>query len=320
MSGTTSSLRGVSAVDAKVAWACGTGGTYIKTTDGGLTWQHGVVPGAEKLDFRGVYGVDDRTAYLLSIGTGDQSRIYKTTDGGAHWKLQFKNSDPKGFFDEIAFWNPQQGMVLGDPVDGRFEILTTADGGEHWIREQGPAALANEGAFAASNSSLLVNGASEAWFGTGGPKAARVFHSTDGGHTWTIATTPIRKDSANAGIFSLAFRDGQHGIAVGGDYRQALDRTHNIAVTSDGGKTWREPTGTHPGGFRSAVAYVADLRIWITAGPSGSDVSHDDGDTWKRLDGGSYNAIAFIGKTGWAVGPQGKLAQFSQTGTPGVTR
>jgi len=312
-SGTKASLRGVSAVSAKIAWACGTGGTYIKTVDRGATWQHGVVGGAEKLDFRGVYALDDRIAYLLSIGAGDQSRIYKTTDGGAHWKLQFKNSDPKGFFDEIAFWSPLHGIALGDPVNGRFEILTTADGGEHWAREQGPTSLANEGAFAASNSSLFVADANEVWFGSGGAGAARVFHSTDGGRNWTVATTPIRKDSANAGIFSLAFRDGLHGIAVGGDYRKPFDPTHNIAITSDGGKTWREPPGPHPEGFRSAVAFLAGAGLWIAAGPSGSDVSSDDGNTWTRADGGAYNAISFFSwKIGWAVGPQGRLAQFSE--------
>jgi len=312
VSGTASSLRGVSAVDAKAVWACGTGGTYLKSTDAGKTWQHGVVTGAEKLDFRGVYAVDGQTAVLLSIGPGDQSRIYKTIDGGVHWKVQFKNADAKGFYDEIAFWNPQHGIALGDPVNGRFEILTTADGGAHWVREQGPTALENEGAFAASNSSLFVSGANEVWFGTGGPKAARVFHSTDGGHDWTIATTPIRNDSANAGIFSLAFSKNGHGVAVGGDYSKRFDHSHNVAVTSDGGKTWKEPAGAHPNGFRSAVAFLAGAGTWISAGPSGSDVSSDDGNTWKRTDGTPYNAISFFSsKVGWAVGPQGRLGQFT---------
>lgn len=309
-SGTTASLRGVKAVDGKVAWASGTGGTYLETTDG-ARWHPGVVKGAEQLDLRGVHGVDARTAYLLSIGPGDKSRIYKTTDGGSHWTLQFKNTDPKGFFDAIAFWDPQHGIVVGDPVGGRFTVLTTADGGGHWVRQQGPAARPNEGAFAASNSSVFAAGASEVWFGTGGPGAARIFHSQDGGQTWTVATTPIRNDSANAGIFSLAFADGRRGIAVGGDYSKPRDATHNIALTSDGGKTWREPS-VHPAGYRSAVAYLADLHLWIAAGPSGSDVSNDDGKTWTVFDRGDYNAISFpSGSTGWAVGSQGRLAQFS---------
>jgi photosystem II stability/assembly factor-like uncharacterized protein len=156
-------------VSAKVVWASGTGGMYLETTDGGATWRVAVVPSAEQLDFRGVHGVDNRTAYLLSSGEGDKSRIYKTTDGGSHWALQFTNPDPKGFFDALAFWNARHGTVIGDPVDGRFVILTTDDGGGHWVRQAGPAALPNEGAFAASNSCLTVIGTREAWFATGGP-------------------------------------------------------------------------------------------------------------------------------------------------------
>src|SRR5262245_36664397 len=83
-SGSKASLRGVSAVSMNVAWASGTGGTYLKTTDGGKTWTAAVVPGAESLDFRDLHAVDAHTVYLMSIGPGDKSRIYKTTDAGAN--------------------------------------------------------------------------------------------------------------------------------------------------------------------------------------------------------------------------------------------
>src|SRR4051812_8403274 len=84
-SGTQSRFRGVSIVDAKIAWASGNNGTFARTTDGGTHWASMVVPGAEKLDFRDVHAVDASTAYLLSIGSGESSRIYKTLDGGRNW-------------------------------------------------------------------------------------------------------------------------------------------------------------------------------------------------------------------------------------------
>src|SRR5215831_461743 len=86
-SNSTASLRGLCAVDSRVVWASGTGGTYLRTTDGGATWQARTVLGAESLDFRDIQAFDARTAYLLSIGPGQQSRIYKTVDGGATWSL-----------------------------------------------------------------------------------------------------------------------------------------------------------------------------------------------------------------------------------------
>src|SRR5262247_4569685 len=131
-SGTTARLRGVSAVSATVAWASGSDGVYLKTTDGGGTWRAATVPGAESLDFRDVEAFDADTAYLLSIGEGDRSRIYKTTDGGRNWRLQFTNRNPKAFFDELAFWDADRGVAVSDSVDGRFVIIKTTDGGTSW--------------------------------------------------------------------------------------------------------------------------------------------------------------------------------------------
>ena len=76
------------------------------------------MPGAAGLDFRDIHAVDARTAYLLSIGPGDRSRIYKTDDGGTTWTLSFTNRDPQGFLDAIAFWDGERGLALGDPLDG----------------------------------------------------------------------------------------------------------------------------------------------------------------------------------------------------------
>ncbi len=306
-SNTDASLRGVSVVSAKVVWASGTKGTYLITADGGENWKAGEVSGAGDMDFRAVRAFDDKTAILMSIGSGQKSRIYRTKDGGGTWDVLYTNPDLKGFFDDIAFWDNSHGILLGDQVDGHFVIMTTDDGGETWKRQKTPAALPKEGAFAASNSCLFTIGLHEVWFGTSG---ARVFHSSDGGKKWTVATTPIRSDAPSAGIFSIAFMNPLYGIAVGGDYSKPADATQNIAITEDGGKKWTAP-GNGPSGFRSAITYLADKKMWISTGTSGSDVSIDKGKTWKQFDKGNYNAMAFIlSYAGWAVGPKGAIARF----------
>ena len=309
-SNTTAALRGIGVLNAKVAWASGAKGTYAITRDAGETWTASTVPGAANLDFRALHVFDEKTVILMSIGAGQQSRIYKTKDGGAKWDVVYTNPDPKGFFDAIAFWDSTHGILLGDPVDGRFVILTTEDAGDTWHREKTPPAMPSEGAFAASNSSLFVLGRHEVWFGTGGPKGARVFKSEDNGRKWTVYQTPIRNDSASAGIFSLAFMNPLFGIAVGGDYSHPEDASHNIAITVDGGKKWTAPEAG-PGGFRSAIAYLPDRKVWIATGTTGSDVSTDKGKTWKPFDKGNYNAMAFLlSYAGWAVGPKGAIAKF----------
>jgi photosystem II stability/assembly factor-like uncharacterized protein len=300
-SGTTANLRGVSA-QGQTVWVTGEKGTVLKTTDGGMTWRSVSPRGVADLDFRDIQVIDERTAFIMGAGEGPKSRIYKTTDGGVSWLLIATNLEPKGFWDCMSFWDPAHGIIVGDPIeggDGRFTILTTIDG-VTWQPIKGPPANKDEGAFAASGTCVFTRGTREAWFGTGGPGGGRVFHSQDSGQTWSVAKTPIRHDSASAGVFSLAFSDALRGIAVGGDYMKPTESAGNLAVTSDGGKTWIAPAGPAPGGYRSAVTCGA---VCIATGTSGSDLSTDGGKSWGSFDGG-FNAI----NNGFAVGTNGWIA------------
>ena len=317
VSGTAVRLRGVSAVDARVAWASGAGGTYARTTDGGRTWQAGQVPGAADLDFRDVDAFDADTAYLLAIGPGDRSRIYKTADGGRTWALQFQNRRAAAFYDCMAFWDRARGLAISDPVDGRFLVIRTEDGGRTWdeIDPAGmPPALEGEGGFAASGTCVAVSGRADAWFGTGGPKGPRVFRSGDGGRTWRAAAAPLAGGQA-AGVFSLSFRDGRRGAAVGGDYTKEKEAEGNAALTDDGGRTWR-PVGRadRPGGYRSCVVHVPGTRglTLVAVGPSGSDYSTDGGVVWRPLGAEGFHALSVApsGDAAWAVGEGGRVARL----------
>jgi len=314
-SGTTERLRGVSAVSAEVAWASGSGGTVIRTTDGGKTWTTVPVAGAESLDFRDIEAFGAATAYVLAIGPGDRSRIYKTTDGGKSWALQFTNPDPKAFYDAIAFWDVNNGIAVGDPVDGRFTIVRTSDGGASWLKVDPagmPPALEGDGAFAASGTILVTSGRSDAWFGSGGGVRARVFHTRDRGATWTVAETPIAAGTASAGVFSIAFFSQAKGMAVGGDYRKEREPGDNIALTSDGGATWTRP-GTPLRSFRSAAAYVLSSRgeTLVAVGPAGSDISRDGGHTWSPLGDEGFHALSIAPDgTAWAVGEKGAVGRL----------
>jgi photosystem II stability/assembly factor-like uncharacterized protein len=310
-SGVTVRLRGVSAVSDRVAWASGANGTVLRTTDAGQSWHKLTVPDADTLDFRDVDATTDRTAYVLSIGSGETSRIYKTTDAGASWRLQFTNRDPKGFLDAMAFWNANRGVAFGDSIDGALFILTTTNGGSTWDRVDPrtlPAALPEEGAYAASGTNVAVFGTQHVWIGT---SRSRVLRSSDGGRTWQVATTPVATGES-AGIFSIAFRDANNGIVVGGDYRKEGEASDNAAVTSDGGRTWVALKGLS--GFRSVVKYVpkTPMPSLIAIGPAGADYSIDDGRTWQRLEGPGFDTFSFApgGAVGWAAGAGGRLGRL----------
>ena len=311
-SNTSENLRGVAVLSHHVAWASGTHGTYLRTTDlrnhHGL-WRPAQVPGAENLDFRDVEAFSAELAYLLSAGPGDQSRIYKTSNGGKDWILQFTNPDPNGFFDCMAFWDSAHGIAVGDPVKGKFALITTEDGGKHWDPVPAPAlppAIEGEGAFAASGTCITVAGKHNVWFVTGG-KAARVFRSPDNGKSWTVADAPITHGSDSSGVFSVAFRDVRHGAISGGDYKQPRRDGPNLAVTEDGGVTWT--TAAWPQAFLSAVAFNPPNGHMLAVG---SAVTMDIGpDGARKLSDLNLNALS-VNRAGdvVAVGAKGLIVNF----------
>ena len=118
--------------------------------------------------------------------------MYRTTDGGQSWTQTFANDEPTAFYDCMAFFDRRNGLALSDPVDGKFRVLSTSDGGASWsvVPPDGmPPALTGEFAFAASGQCITTYGRSHAWIASGGGATARVFHSDDRGHTWSVHDT-----------------------------------------------------------------------------------------------------------------------------------
>lgn len=339
---TTASLRGIDNVGGGVAWASGTDGTVLRTEDGGYVWQLcAIPPGAGKLDFRGIQAFDANTAIVMSSGKGDLSRLYKTTDGCQTWKLIFTNPDAGGFFDAVQITAPKTLYVLGDPVSGKFAMYFTDDDGANWFTAADPGrdSSAGDGAFAASNSAL-TSVAPFLLFGTGAtatgalPKVyfTRARCVPPPGHPkafptqcsieWDKSQVPMAAGNDKSGIFSLAGRmvPTRSGlpqvdvVAVGGAYDKPDQNAGTSAISSDGGATW-QAAQTPPHGYRSAVAYDADQKLWITVGPNGTDISTDDGRNWRALKPGpedppdadkNWNALSLP----YVVGPNGRIGKL----------
>ncbi|WP_433430119.1 oxidoreductase [Nonomuraea sp. CA-141351] len=313
--GVTARLRGLSPVSRDVAWASGSGGTVLRTVDGGRSWQNVSPPDTAALQFRDIEAFDARRAVVLSIGEGTDSRVYRTEDGGRTWAEAFRNDEPKAFYDCLAFFDRHHGLAMSDPVDGRFRILATEDGGRSWqVLPAGgmPEALPGEAGFAASGQCLVTAGGRDAWLATGGAERSRVFRSGDRGRTWTVAGTPIPAGDPARGVFGLAFRDRHHGLAVGGDYRPDQASPSAGAVTGDGGATWL-PATTPPPAYRSGVAWLPHLpSAAIAVGPSGSDVTWSGGRSWETFDSGSFDTVSCTRDLAcWASGEGGRVARLT---------
>ena len=190
---TTARLRGVSAVDGQVAWASGTGGTVLRTVDGGETWDRRLVPDADGLDFRDIEAFDERrrtSCQLVKEAVADLQDDRRRSDLGAP-----------------AYQPRPQGLSRRPGILGRRPRARPGRPGGRKVRHPGDRRrgqdagtgshltecrrrLPGEGAFAASGTCLVVSRATE----TPGsePAAGRVFRSNDRGRTWTVHTTPIQ--------------------------------------------------------------------------------------------------------------------------------
>jgi photosystem II stability/assembly factor-like uncharacterized protein len=306
--GLKNNFRGLSVVDSNTVWASGTSGTYILSDDGGANWKVDSIEGAGMLDFRSVYAFDNEQAILVSAGT--PARIYKTIDGGTTWKLNFSSDNPAIFFDAISFWNEMDGLVMGDPVDGNLFLLKTEDGGESWLRippEGIPPSLVAEGGFAASGTCLEINGENNAWIGVGGD-SARVYRSTDQGKRWSVYQTPVLHGGQMKGIYSLAFKNGLHGIAVGGEWNEK-NPPNSRAFTTDGGLSWELGLGVDS--YCSGSCHVRD-DIYMACGQSGIDISIDGGRSWKNISDMHLYGIQFdeTGEVGFGSGPDGRIVRL----------
>jgi photosystem II stability/assembly factor-like uncharacterized protein len=294
---TTESLRGVSAVSNKIAWASGTHGTYLRTTDG-QHWTPAQVPNAMTLDFRGIVAFSVAEAFLMSSGPGDQSRIYHTTDAGQHWQLQSTASNPKSFFDSIAFWDKTHGIVLGDPVPDesgklKFQVLLTDDG-QTWHAIPSatlPAAVEGEGAFAASNSCIaIVPTPSNPVILSGDVRSAtRIGHRSRRTPTLTPPPAASQGVSTTASLRTIAFANVRKRKSKDASKKQYATPNPNIWFATggkvarvfhspDGGHSWQvaETPITH--GPDSAGIFSIAFRDQTHGVIAGGDYKHPDQD------------------------------------------
>ncbi len=319
--GIDASLRGLCVVDASTVWASGSGGTVIRTVDAGKSWTNVSVNAAKELDFRDIHAFDSTRAVILSAG--QPARVYQTTDGGRTWTQRYEHPNAESFFDALSFWDERHGIAMSDPVDMRVLLIETHDGGSTWNeieRQRCPGTRRGEAGFAASGTNMCVIGTQSVLVALGGGEegqaepTSRVVYSHDRAHNWSCATVPMPR-SPSSGIFSMAFANSSTGIAVGGNYLKQEQSEGNIAITTDGGATWTVPTGTPPRGYRSGVAARTMGRevLWVAVGPTGTDVSTDNGRNWKAVSDVGFHAIQFSpdASAGFASGSNGPVARWT---------
>lgn len=279
-SGTLASFRGLSVVDDSVAWVSGSLGTVGRTVSGGRKWQFGVVPGMEKAEFRTLYAFDSLHAIIGNASS--PAVLLRTENGGRSWTEVYRNAHPDAFLDGVDFWDNKRGLVYGDPINGRLLLLKTTDAGRHWLElpeSERPRPDSGEASFAASGTNIRTWGKSNVLIATGG-RVSRIWFSENGGQGWRTVPVPILQGKASQGIFSVAVHN-KTWIVVGGDYLADTVRKQHVFYSRDAGQSWEFPQ-TPTMGYRESVEWVKGA-VWFSTGPSGTELSLDDGNTWQPV-------------------------------------
>jgi photosystem II stability/assembly factor-like uncharacterized protein len=297
------SFRGLSVVTDKIIWVSGSNGTVGKSVDGGNTWTWVTVKGFEKTDFRDIEAFDAKTAVIMGIA--EPAYILKTTDGGNNWKLVYKNEAKGMFLDAMEFWNEQSGIVIGDPVNHKIFIARTFDGGNTWRElpaDNYPVADTGEACFASSGTNIRKLNNQQAVFITGGLHSSIFIRDTK-------TKLPILQGKESTGANSIAIKNKNTMIVVGGDFTTSDSSYKNCVITKDGGKTFTAAE-VAPHGYRSCVEYL-NKSNWICCGLNGVDYSTDEGNSWLWINKEGFHVCrkAKKGKTVFFAG-NGKVAKL----------
>lgn len=313
-SGTDALLIAMSILDEETVWMSGTQSTFIRTQDGGDSWELFSHPEIDTFQYRDIHAFNDQSVVLLSIGEGANSQIhlYSESEG---WKVAYVMDHPKGFLNSIDFWDDQVGLAYGDSFDGKPYLMKTEDGGHSWFRinpEVLPNAEEGEGGFASSGSCISVQPGGLAWIGTGAGGSARVLKTTDYGQSWASYETPIIKGDA-AGITSIHFRNDNHGLIAGGDLAITDIYTENLAFSIDGGESWAltEQPETLGAFYGSDLISIKGKTVVVACGPQGADITFDAGLTWNTIATDNlWVADLHVDGYGWLAGRDGKILKL----------
>ncbi len=265
-----------------VVWASVSGGgSLLKSTDGGETWEIFVLP--ESFHVYNVFFINNDVGWACG-----ENYVFGTTDGGKNWKVQLY--DASHSFYTITFSNEKLGWVAG-----LSRIYHTIDGGKTWQQQVD---------FYGYINSLFLLDSLHLWAANTSAAAGAIFYTKDGGKNWTA-------DSTIQWGYDIQFIDSLNGWVSGRD---------KIAHTTDGGKTWITQLEIFNSNIWEKI-FITDKKhgfAIISLFTSNIAVTTDGGEHWKiknNLSSYILNAISFYDSlNGLAAGWGGVILKTTDGG------
>ena len=234
-------------------------GDFLKTTDGGDTWESKRILGMStaawpyNTAYR-LYFYDEDNGWV-SEGNGS---ILHTSDGGDTWTRQ--STGLSTYASKFDFISATTGWAVS-ATDNEGVVLKTTDGGASWT-------------------SLDLNTSASRFYGldfvdenTGyllGTSTHKLLKTTDGGVTWQRMPDPDPTAPSGSFMNNLQFIDAETGFI--GDQFTGL-----IYKTTDGGETWSS----------GSIAAIGTLQGFIFLNADTGYSSDDQGNVFKTTDGGA---------------------------------
>jgi photosystem II stability/assembly factor-like uncharacterized protein len=236
----------LSVPSSNVVWVLVDNHVLYRSTNRGTTWEQRPIPPGN-FPRPDISFIDDQQGWLATGGVpetqcnGAGTAVWHTSDGGTTWQkvasVDWQHDVPGAIGyrqckEGLTFVDAMHGFLGASDPNSRPTIYSTADGGFTWTAST----LPNPPGFVSQDGGFTLNPGLVKGFGRtlllsalgmqdGAPYETQyVFHSVDGGATWTPLVT------AGQGLDAIAFVTESRWLKISND-GSALE-------TVDAGKTW----------------------------------------------------------------------------------
>jgi photosystem II stability/assembly factor-like uncharacterized protein len=223
--------------------------SFLKTTDGGYSWKTKFLwfpttsRGWTTYYIAQFFFPNENTGY----STHRNGMIAKTTDGGNSWNLIYDDGTSTHHFNSIYFIDDKTGWAVarwaGSSPNYNYGIVKITNG-----NTVTPQDTAKAGELKGIHFSDASNGVA---VGLGG----NIVYTTNGGTTWTKATSPV-----TVNLNDVKFVNSSVVVAVG----DTTTTSGTIILSLDGGKTWTQPSTQVPKYGLNAIAIKQPTEAYIS--------------------------------------------------------